>query len=87
MVCFNLFLCEIIHKFDLIVQKNITIFFKKNFTLYLFKTLVALYFMNIIVLPACMYVQHMSDWHLQRPEEDIRYPGTVVIEGWRPPWE
>lgn len=40
----------------------------------------------MVVLAACMYVKHMSDWYLQSPEEGIRYPGTVAIAGWELPW-
>lgn len=34
------------------------------------------------VFPACMYVHHIHAWYLLRSEEDIRYPETVVTDGY-----
>lgn len=119
-VCFNLFLCDFIIKFDISVGKNliacvftkekdfiygicfntlafsyvlgaITVWFKilenthtskvrethifnaisfwiifTNIFL-LFLNFLNCYFMNVFVLSAWIYVQHKSDWQLQRP--------------------
>jgi hypothetical protein len=42
------------------------------------------------VLPACMSVHHLHACYLQRPEEDIGFPGLGVTDGCEPPcgyWE
>ena len=37
-------------------------------------------------LPACVYVHYVHAWCLQRPEEDIRSPGTGNTDGFETPY-
>lgn len=36
------------------------------------------------VFSACMYMEHMCAWCLQKSENDARASGTGVIDGYKP---
>ena len=40
--------------------------------------------MCLSVLPACVYVYHVSAWYLQKSEEGIKSPGTGVTDSCKP---
>jgi hypothetical protein len=45
-----------------------------------------MYFICMTTLPACVYVHYVHAWCLQRPEEDIRSPGTGNTDGFETPY-
>lgn len=48
------------------------------FFLFLFYFEIHLFYVN--VLPACIYVDHVRAWCLQRSEEDAHFPGSRVVD-------
>lgn len=38
-------------------------------------------------LPMCRYMHHVHKYYSQRSENSIRFPGTGIIGGYKPPGE